>query len=82
MAVIDDLNALEAKVTAEDSVIDSAVLLLGQLAQMLKDALANAGDTAALTAKVQEIATLVDQKSASLAAAVAANTPAAPPPAA
>lgn len=66
---------VQADVTAEDTVIDSAVTLL----QGLSAALTAAGtDPAALDALKADI----DAKTAVLAAAVVANTPGAPSPAA
>lgn len=66
---------VQADVTAEDTVIDSAVTLL----QGLSAALTAAGtDPAALDALKADI----DAKTATLAAAVVANTPGAPSPAA
>lgn len=64
------LSDLQADVAAEDTVIDSAVALL----KGLKDALDAAGtDPVALAA----LKTDLEAKTAALAAAVAANTPAA-----
>lgn len=80
MAVIDDaVTALNAKVTAEGDVITSAETLLTNLSQMLKDALAG-GVSQATIDQVNSIAASIDAKSSELAAAVAANTPAAPAP--
>lgn len=69
MAALDDLKAA---VAAEDTVIDSAVVLLKGLKDALDAAIAS-GDPAALTALSADIAA----KTASLSAAVSANTPAA-----
>lgn len=66
------LDELSAKVTEEDTVVDSAVTLLGNLSQMLKDAIAS-GDPAKVTA----IANQLDTQKQKLADAVVANTPAA-----
>lgn len=66
------LDRLTASVAAESAVIDSAVTLLGTLAQEIRD---NIGDDAALNA----LADGIDAKKSALADAVAANTPAAPP---
>lgn len=68
MAAIDDL---QADVTAEDTVIDSAVTLLNGLSA----ALAAAGTD---PAKLAALRTDIQNKTQGLAAAVAANTPAAP----
>lgn len=69
MATITDV---QTKVTAEGTVIDSAVTLLGQLSQMLKDALASNDPTA-----VQAVIDAIDANTTKLANAVVANTPAA-----
>jgi hypothetical protein len=70
MAAIDDL---QAAVAAEDTVIDSAITLI----QGIPALIAAAGvDPAKLAALQTDITT----KSSALAAAVAANTPAAPTP--
>lgn len=68
MATLDDI---QAKVTAETTVIASAVTLLGELSAAIK---ASVNDPVAL----QAISDSIDAQAASLAAAVAANTPAAP----
>jgi uncharacterized protein YoxC len=69
------LKDIQDDVTAEKTVIDSAVALLAGLSQQLKDAIA-ANDPAALQAIVDGL----DANKAELAAAVTANTPAAPTP--
>jgi len=69
MAAIDDL---EAKVTAEETVEASAITLLQTIATELKDALA-ANDTP----RLQALSAKLDTDTATLAAAVTANTPAA-----
>jgi|SRR6185437_12627305 len=77
MAAIDDkIAALQQKVNDEGDVITSSETLLGNLSQMLKDALAGGVSQATLDA-VDAIANQVDAKKSELAAAVAANTPAA-----
>lgn len=68
MSAVDDL---QASVTAEDTVIDSAITLIKGLA----DALAAAGTD---PAKLAALKADIDAKAGALAAAVAANTPAAP----
>jgi tryptophanyl-tRNA synthetase len=68
MAALDDL---QAAVTAEDTVIDSAITLLQGLAAAL---LAAGSDPGKLAALQSDIVT----KTAALSAAVAANTPSAP----
>lgn len=67
-----DLSALETEVSENSSVIDSAVTLLGSLAQEIRDA---AGDPARITA----IADALDANSGRLGEAVEANTIPAPP---
>lgn len=64
------LDKLQADVTAQTTVIQSATTLLASLSQAIKDA---GTDPAALSA----ITDSLDSNTASLAAAVAANTPAA-----
>jgi phosphoglycerate dehydrogenase-like enzyme len=76
----DKVTALEQKVAAENTVIDSAKALIVQENQLLKDALAAGGTNAAVVARVQALADSIDAKSTDLAAAVVANTPAAPAP--
>lgn len=68
-AIMANLSALQAAVEAENTVIDSAITLLNGLAEALRAA---ATDPAA----VQALADEVGAKSAALAAAVQANTPA------
>lgn len=70
MATIADVDAA---VSAESDVVNSAVTLLDQLKQMLQDAL-NSGDPAAVQAVLDKIAA----SKQNLADAVARNTPAAP----
>jgi prefoldin subunit 5 len=69
------LADVQAAVTAEDSVIDSAVALIQGLAAQIAALAPNQAAIDALAADVQS-------KSDALAAAVAANTPAATPPSA
>lgn len=69
------LADIKAKVEADHEVDMSAITLLQQLSQMLKDAQAS-GDPAAM----QEIIDLLDNNQRELADAVTANTPAAPAP--
>jgi len=66
-----DLSTLTADVTANTDAVSSATVLLGELADELRAA---AGDPAAVAA----LADTLEANTASLAAAVAANTPAAP----
>jgi hypothetical protein len=66
-----ELDALQAAVTNEDTVIDSAITLIQGLAAQIA---ANATDPA----KLKALADDVNAKAQALAAAVAANTPASP----
>lgn len=85
-----ELTTLQATVTAETSVSQSAITLLnglgGQitaLAAQLAQAIANQADPAAVQALVTQLhglGTTVQNDSTALAAAVTANTPAAPTP--
>lgn len=68
MALIDDL---EAKVTALTTVEDSAVALLADISQRLKDAGTD-------PARLQAVITALDAGQTRLADAIVANTPAAP----
>lgn len=65
------LTDLQAEVEKVKTVEASAVTLITQIAQMLRDAIA-AGDPAALT----DLAAQLDTSATALADAVAANTPA------
>jgi len=66
-----DLTQITADVSANTDAVASAASLLATLAQEIRD---NADDPAALAA----LATSLEQNTADLSAAVAANTPAAP----
>ena len=68
-----ELDALSAQVHANSGVVDSAIALIGGLADQIR---ALADDPVAIRALADEL----QQKDAALAAAVAANTPAPPPP--
>jgi hypothetical protein len=68
-----ELDKVEADVAAENTVIDSAVALLAGLKAELDAAIAS-GDPNRLTA----LSASIEAKTAALAAAVTANTPAAP----
>ncbi len=70
-----ELDTLKSEVAENTSVVGSAVVLLNNLSQMLKDAIAS-GDPAELAA----LAATLDSNSNALAAAVAANTLPAPAP--
>jgi len=65
-----DLTRLTAEVAESGTVVDSAVTLLGQLSQLIRD---NATDPVALNALADQL----DAQQTALAAAVVANTPAA-----
>lgn len=69
-----DLTALEAAVTENETVDGSASLLLKRLFDEVEAAKGN-------PAAIQSIVDRVRSQNAALAAAVLANTPAAPPPA-
>lgn len=66
-----EIDRLTASVTALTTVDDSLVALVGNLAQAIRD---NASDPVALNA----LADKLDAESTKVAAAVTANTPAAP----
>lgn len=65
-----ELDDIEREVAENASVTESAVALLGSLSDLIR---ANAADPV----KLEELATKLDAQSNALAAAVAANTPAA-----
>lgn len=67
-----ELDQLEQRVTAQGTVIDSAVTLLAGLKQALDDAITS-GDMA----RVQAVSDQIEVKTQALAAAVQTNTPAA-----
>lgn len=74
----DAITALQAEVAAENSVIDSAVLLINGFAGQLAAAIAAATAAGATTAQLQsltDLGTSITSKQSELAAAVAANTP-------
>lgn len=78
----DQIQALQADVTAENTVIDSAVALINGFAAQLAAAIAAAtaaGATAEQLQALADLGTSINDRSAGLSAAVAANTPAAPP---
>lgn len=74
LRIMATLADIQAAVAAETSVEISVVTLLGQISQQLKDAIAS-NDPAAMQAVVDQL----EQNRQHLAAAVTANTPAAPP---
>lgn len=71
-----NIDDLIAKVTAEDTVIDSVGALLTSIKGELTAALAAGVDPA----KLKTLSDLVDTGTAKLTAAITANTPQAPPP--
>lgn len=78
----DKIAALQASVNAETDVITSAEALLAGLKTSLDDALAKLAAAGVQPADLQALTDLsasIDAKKTELAAAVAANTPAAPP---
>ena len=75
MAEIDDL---ESKVAAEESVIASSNTLLAAIKSELDAALAG-GNDADLKARIVALSAKIGADTDSISAAVAANTPAAPP---
>jgi len=81
MAQIDDeLAAVQANVTDSGTVIDSAVVLINGIGAQVAAAVAAAiaaGATPAELQAVTDLGTAITAKSGQLAAAVAANTPAA-----
>jgi hypothetical protein len=68
-----DFVPLETEVAEIGTVVDSAVTLLGAIAQDIRDNIAN-------QAKLAALATQLDDKARALGEAVAANTPADPAP--
>lgn len=76
------LTTLQADVTAENTVIDSAVALINGFAAQLAAAVAAAQAAGATPAQLQaftDLGTSITTKSGELSAAVAANTPPPPP---
>jgi hypothetical protein len=72
-----DFSELEAKVTALEGVVPSAVALLNGIQQEILDAVA--ADNLDDNSHTAQLAARVGAQSDALASAVAANTPAAPP---
>jgi len=66
------LEALTLEVTETEGAVDSAIVFMGGLAQMLRDA---AGDPAAINA----LAARLEAKQQAIAAAIVANDPNIPP---
>jgi hypothetical protein len=79
----DEIARLKAATTTLTNASDSAEALLGGLKKMLDDALAAAAAAGATEEQLADIRAVVDKmetEAAELAAATAANTPAAPQP--
>ena len=77
-ALTDAMDQAEAAATANTSADDAAEALLVSIAQMLKDSLAAGGADPALTARLTALSNTINARATQLAAAVVANTPAAP----
>jgi hypothetical protein len=74
----DDIAALQAEVTQETSVTESAIALLDGIPKMIADAVAAAqaaGATPEQLAAIEALSTSLQTQTTNLAAAVAANTP-------
>jgi hypothetical protein len=84
MAELDDkITALQADVTAQSSVNQSAITLLNGIATQIAAAVQAAqaaGATAAQLQSLTDLQTSLEANNKALSDAVAANTPAAPPP--
>lgn len=74
-AMVADFKALEDQVAANTDAEQSAIVLLGQLSQMLKDAIATGN-----MQKVSELQQKLEASRAALAAAVVTSTPEQPTP--
>jgi hypothetical protein len=72
-----DFSTLDAKVTALEGVVPSAVAALGGIAQAIRDAVA--ADNLEDNSATARLADRVDAQATSLAAAIAANAPPVPP---
>lgn len=84
--IASELADLQARVTAQTSVNQSAVTLLQGLSALLQTAISNAGLTPDQASAFDQVKAQMDSNSSALSAAVVANTPAAsggtePPPA-
>lgn len=77
--ISDAVAGLTTQVAANTTVDGSALTLIQQIAAMLTAALANAADDAAAVAAVTALTAQLKTSADPLAAAVAANTPTAPP---
>lgn len=69
------LDAVEASVTAETDAENSAIALLGQLNQLYKDALEAGGPPQEVIDRVVALNAAIQDRTQTLATAVAANTP-------
>lgn len=74
-----DLTGIEQEVTDLTTVQESAIALLNGLSGKIAEISADLADNPVAQAKLNELTTAMDTSSNSLAAAVAANTPAEPP---
>lgn len=74
-----DLTGIEQEVTDLTTVQESAIALLNGLSGKIAEISAELADNPVAQAKLNELTTAMDTSSNALAAAVAANTPAAPP---
>lgn len=74
-----ELDALTAAVEENSTIDQSAITLINGIAAQLAELAANATELAGLKAAVQAKADALHASSEALAAAVAANTPSAPP---
>lgn len=78
MSLLDDkIAVLTTDVTAETTVVDSAVTLINGIPKLIADAVETAlaaGATPAQLQAITDVQTTIEKKSSELAAAVAANT--------
>jgi hypothetical protein len=84
MSVLDDkIATLTQDVTDENTIIDSAITLISGIPKLISDAVAVAIAAGATPAQLQgltDLATSIEAKKTSLAAAISANVPPNPPP--
>jgi hypothetical protein len=73
-----DITNLEREVTEDEQVKSSAATLLTRLKSLLDAAVAEAGNLPALQARINEISTMLSDRTDALSTAVAANTPSEP----
>ena len=78
-ALNDSIAALQTEVTNLTAVDTAATALINGIADQIAKAIAGAADDSAAVKAVNDVLAPVKASDASLAAAVAANTPAAPP---